>query len=100
FRAPHPPVLMTCRLDGPQEGTAMQIILASLKAEREGLKGRIVIDSSGGTGPGGTADRQGGYRDFDERLLRLAEIVRTKTNYALTLERTSKLLPANSVRDV
>jgi uncharacterized protein (TIGR03790 family) len=91
---------MTCRLDGPQEGTAMQIILASLKAEREGLKGRVVIDSTNGTGPGGGADRAGGYRAFDNKLLNVAELVRTKTNYALTVERTPNLLPPHAVRNV
>lgn len=100
FRGQHPPVLMTCRLDGPQEGTAMQIVLGSLKAEREGLKGRVVIDSTNGTGPGGTADRQGGYRQFDDKLLAFAEIVRQKTNFVLTVERTPRLLPPKSLRNV
>jgi hypothetical protein len=49
YNGPHPPVLMVSRLDGPQEGTAAQIILGSLKAEKEGLSGRVVIDSMGGT---------------------------------------------------
>ena len=100
FAGPHPPVMMVMRLDGPQEGTATQIILSSLKAEKEGLKGRVVIDSSGGTGPGGTADRQGGYRHFDQKLTTFAEIVKKFTTAPLTLDTRPTLLPPNSVKDV
>ncbi|MEO6436871.1 MAG: TIGR03790 family protein, partial [Tepidisphaeraceae bacterium] len=99
-QGPHPQVLMVCRLDGPQEGTAMQIVLASLKAEKDGLKGRFVIDSTGGTGPGGLPDKEGGYRQFDQKLLVLADIVRTKTTIPLTFDRSPQILPPHSVKDV
>ena len=100
FSGDHSPVLMTCRLDGPQEGTAMQIILSSLKAEKEGLQGRAVIDSTNGTGPGGVADREGGYRAFDQKLLNVARMVQEKTKLPLTLDKQSSVLPPNSVKDV
>jgi len=96
----HPPVLMVMRLDGPQEGTATQIILASLKAEREGLKGKFVVDSTGGTGPGGVVDKAGGYRKFDQRLIDLGELVRSKTSMPLTLDRSAQVIAPNSVKDV
>lgn len=97
---PHPQTLMVSRLDGPQDGTAGETIIASLKAEREGLKGRIVIDSTGGTAPNGVPDKEGGYRAFDQKLLRLADIVRTKTKFVLTLDKQPAVLPPNSVKDV
>jgi uncharacterized protein (TIGR03790 family) len=104
YRSPlgteHPPVLMVSRLDGPQEGTAMQIILGSLKAERDGLKGKFVIDSTGGTGPGGVPDKAGGYRKFDQHLIELADLVRTKTKIPVTLDRRSEVIPPRSVKDV
>ncbi len=96
----HPPVLMVSRLDGPQEGTAIQLILASLKAERDGLKGKFVIDSTGGTGPGGVPDKAGGYRKFDQHLIELADLVRTKTTMPVTLDRRSEVIPPRSVKDV
>jgi uncharacterized protein (TIGR03790 family) len=99
-RGQHPPVLMVARLDGPQEGTAMQIILASMKAEKDGLKGRFVIDSTGGTGPGGVPDKEGGYRAFDAKLLALAELIRTKSTMPLTLDRHPNVMPPHSVKDV
>ena len=100
YTGTHPQTLMVMRLDGPQEGTAEQIILGSLKAEKEGLKGRIVIDSNGGGAPGGAVDRDGGYRAFDKKLLNLAQIVENKTQNILTLDKHPSVLPANSVKDV
>jgi uncharacterized protein (TIGR03790 family) len=100
FSGQTPPVLMVARLDGPQEGTATQIVLGSLKAERDGLKGRFVIDSMGGLQPDGKPDKEGGYRAFDDKLLRLAQIVSTNTKMPLTLDRRHPVLPPNSVKDV
>jgi uncharacterized protein (TIGR03790 family) len=100
FNGKPPPMLMVCRLDGPQEGTATQIILASLKAEKEGLKGRIVIDSMGGSAPDGKPDKEGGYRAFDEKLARLAQLVGAHTKMPLTFDRRHPVLPPNSVKDV
>jgi uncharacterized protein (TIGR03790 family) len=100
FNGTPPPMLMVCRLDGPQEGTAMEIILASLKAEKEGLEGRVVIDSMGGSRPDGKPDKEGGYRTFDDKLARLADIVSTKTKMPLTFDRRHPVLPPHSVKDV
>ena len=95
-----PPTLMVCRLDGPQEGTATQIILASLKAEKEGLSGRVVIDSMGGSAPDGKPDKEGGYRAFDEKLARLAQLIAQNTKMPLTFDRRHPVMPPNSVKDV
>jgi uncharacterized protein (TIGR03790 family) len=96
--AAHPPVLMVTRLDGPQEGSAIQIVLTSLKAEQNGLQGKAVIDSTGGTGPGGVPDKAGGYARFDKRLIDLAEMIRTRTKIPLVLDRSPQLLPAGAVK--
>ena len=95
-----PPMLMVCRLDGPQEGTATEIILASLKAEKEGLKGRVVIDSMGGAAPDGKPDKEGGYRAFDDKLVNLAQIIAANTKMPLTFDRKHPVLPPHSVKDV
>jgi uncharacterized protein (TIGR03790 family) len=100
FDRPHPPVLMVSRLDGPQEGTASQIILGSLKAERDGLKGKVVIDSTGGMAPDGSPDKEGGYKQFDSKLLNLANLIAKHTTLPLTLDKQAKVMPPNSVRDV
>jgi uncharacterized protein (TIGR03790 family) len=92
--------LMVSRLDGPQEGTASQVILGSLKAERDGLKGRVVIDSTGGMAPDGSPDKEGGYRQFDKKLINLADLLQKHTTLPLTLDKQPKVMPPNSVRDV
>ena len=78
----------------------MEIILASLKAEKEGLKGRMVIDAMGGTAPDGKPDKEGGYRAFDDKLLRLAQIVNKHSKMPLTVDRRHPVLPPKSVKDV
>jgi len=72
------PVLMTMRLDGPQEGSARDIIIASLKAEREGLTGRVVLDSRSimAMKPDGKPD---GYGQYDESIRNLATLLAEKT---------------------
>ena len=100
FNGMPPPMLMVCRLDGPQEGTAMEIIIASLKAEKEGLKGRVVVDSMGGAKPDGTPDKEGGYRAFDQKLAALADMIATKTKMPLTFDKRHNVLPPHSVKDV
>jgi uncharacterized protein (TIGR03790 family) len=95
-----PPVLMTMRLDGPQEGTARDIIVASLKAEREGLKGRIVLDSRGipTTKPDGKAD---GYGVYDETIRRLAQMLAEKTKLEVVHDQRPDVLPARTpIQDV
>jgi uncharacterized protein (TIGR03790 family) len=100
FRGTSRPVMMVSRLDGPQDGTAVQIILSSLKAERDGLRGRVVVDSSGGTGPGGGAGPGGAFAAFDQTLLNLAHLVQSKTKLSLVLDTNPKVLPPHSVKDV
>ena len=100
FKGPHPQTLMVMRLDGPQEGTATQIIQASLKAEKDGLKGRIVIDSNGGSVPGAAANQSNGYREYDQKLLHLAQIVQAKTKFVVLLDKHPAVLPPNSAKDV
>jgi hypothetical protein len=100
FNGTPPQMLMVCRLDGPQEGTATQIILASLKAEKEGLAGRVVIDSMGGSAPNGKPDKEGGYRAFDDKLANLAQIISANTKLPMTFDRKHPVLPPHSVKDV
>jgi uncharacterized protein (TIGR03790 family) len=93
------PVMMTMRLDGPQTGTAAEIIDASLKAEQQGLKGQICIDSLGMP----LIDKNGqhtGYGPYDESLRRLATLVRSKTKMSMTFDDKPEVLAAHSVKNV
>lgn len=74
--------LMVMRLDAPQAGQVREMIMGSKVAERKGLSGRVVIDSRGmDLKSVNAADR--GYAPYDEKLRRLAELVRAKTKLSL-----------------
>jgi len=70
------PMYMVMRLDAPTSGEVMEMILASIKVERDGLKGRAVVDSRGI--PAGDP-KQAGYGAFDEHVRQLAKFLKEKT---------------------
>jgi uncharacterized protein (TIGR03790 family) len=94
-RAGMPGTLMVCRLDAPEEGQVRNLIVAGLKAEQEGLKGRIVCDSRGLT-----STKTDDYARYDQTIRDLADLVRTKTKLELVADDKPEVLPANSVKDV
>lgn len=94
-----PPVLMTARIDGPDEQSPTELILGSLKAERDGLTGRVVIDSRG-LRANPTQPSQNAYSDFDQTLRNLAELLRAKTKLTVVFDERDPVLPPNSARDV
>ena len=71
--------LMVCRLDGPDVDTVRRMIDDTIATERQGLKGRVYIDSRG---------RQGddAYGEYDQDLRRLAELFREKTSLSVVLD--------------
>jgi uncharacterized protein (TIGR03790 family) len=87
-----PPTVMVMRLDAPSPDGVRKMIETALAVERNGLKGRIVIDSRGirPRDPDGTADPFGA---FDQRLRDLATIVREKTKIELVLDEKPDVLP-------
>jgi len=95
---PAPRTLMVMRLDGPQSGTARDIIVSSLKAERDGLSGKVVIDSRGI--PRIKEGHVDGYGAYDETLRNLSEIVRTKTSLKQVFDSHPDVLAAHTVQDV
>jgi uncharacterized protein (TIGR03790 family) len=92
-----PRVLMTMRLDGPTPELVRELIVSSLKAEEEGLQGKVVVDAGGNLG----LDRKNpNYAAFDRTLQDLAAIVRTRTTLPLVLDEQQAVLPAKSAADV
>lgn len=94
-----PPMLMTSRIDGPDDQAPIEIILGSLKAERDGLTGRVVIDARG-LRANPTQPSANAYSDFDQLLRNLANLLQAKTKLAITFDDREPVLPANSFRDV
>jgi uncharacterized protein (TIGR03790 family) len=80
-----PPTLMVTRLDGPTEDSVDRIIQSSLKAERDGLKGQVVLDGRGLRGPDG-------YGRFDSTIRNLAELLKSKTKLQVTFDDQDPLI--------
>jgi uncharacterized protein (TIGR03790 family) len=92
-----PPILMTARLDAPKPETVRELIAAGIKAEAEGLRGKVVIDSGGHLA---IDPRNGKYIAFDGTLRALADIVRSKTSLPLVFDENREVLPPNSASGV
>jgi uncharacterized protein (TIGR03790 family) len=88
-----PPVVMVLRLDAPAPQMVRDLIAASIRVEREGLSGKLVVDSRGIHTPDG-------FGAFDQRLRTLATRVQTRTDVPVILDEKPEVLPANSVDDV
>ncbi len=89
------PVLMTMRLDAPSEALVFEIILESLRAERDGLKGKFVIDSRGlPLKPGD------GYAVYDQTLRNLRNILADKTEMRVVFDERPDVLGPHTVADV
>lgn len=94
-----PTTLMVMRLDAPQAGMVRDLILMSLRAEREGLKGRVVLDARGLVAREASV-KAGGYAWYDQSISRLAELIRTKTKLPLLYDESPTVLAAGSAKDV
>src|SRR5690606_5448003 len=75
--APPEAVLMVSRLDGRNPQQVRDLIANSARVERDGLRGKIVIDSRG-IAP--ETDGNAGYGVFDEQLRRLANFLEQKAS--------------------
>ena len=92
--------LMVMRLDGPQSGTARDIVLACKLAEsRGGLSGRFAIDSRGLTQrkANGAVDTYGVY---DVKLRELSILLQRKTSIPVIIDTSPDVFKAQSVKDV
>ncbi|MGE5607997.1 MAG: TIGR03790 family protein, partial [Bacillota bacterium] len=93
-----PRTLMVMRLDAPQAGMVRDIILASLKAERDGLKGQVVLDCRGMYPRPGDPNR--GYAAYDQSIRNLATLIATKTKLPMLHDESSTPLPPGSATNV
>ena len=89
---------MVSRLDAPQPGLVPQMIRSSLRAEAQGLAGRLVLDSRTIPAAGENA-KPGSPGHFDQSFRDLAALVRGKTDLAMLLDDSPDLLPPGSAAD-
>ncbi|MBI2299229.1 MAG: TIGR03790 family protein [Armatimonadetes bacterium] len=95
-----PPVVLTARLDGPTPAIAMRLVDDAVKAEREGLKGKVYIDARG-IAFGREAPRPDwyGYSGYDESFRELAAILKEKTSLEVVLDDKPELFQPGACPD-
>lgn len=89
------PIMMTARIDGPDEFIPAEMILASLRTEKTGLKGTVVLDSRGLPYKPGDP-----YSEYDNTIRELAKLLREKTTLRVVLDERGDLLPDDSQKGV
>lgn len=90
-------ILLTSRLDAPQSGLVRQMIVTSMTAERDGLKGRVALD---GRGIKADIEKVGSFGWYDQSIRSLSALIRTKTKLAQTVDDTEELFKPNMVISV
>jgi uncharacterized protein (TIGR03790 family) len=93
------PTLMTMRLDAPSDAIVRDMIVAGLKAERDGLRGKFVIDSRG-IQLKSPPDKDDGYAQYDQTLRNLSELVRSRSSMEVLFDERGDVLPRRSADDV
>jgi uncharacterized protein (TIGR03790 family) len=101
YKYPDPsnkPTMMVTRLDAGRPDQVRAIIDTSIKIEREGIKGQIVLDSRGiaPQSPNGKVDAYGVY---DQTIRNLATLVRSKTSLTLLADDRPELIAPGTAKD-
>jgi uncharacterized protein (TIGR03790 family) len=95
-----PPVLLTCRLDGPNPDIAKRLVDDAIAVERKGgLTGRVYVDARGinynpESDRGGTA-----YGGYDESMREMARLLLKDAKMDVTLDNKEPLFPPHSCPD-
>lgn len=90
---PHPPVLMTSRLDGPKPSLAARMLRDSVAVERTGLTGTLYVDA------GGPARLAQAGLAMDNRLKSLADLARKNTRLRVVLEDSPQVFSPGTCPD-
>jgi uncharacterized protein (TIGR03790 family) len=96
---PSSPTMMVVRLDGPTPAIVKTMIATGLRAEANGLHGRIVIDSLGYV-PGQEPEGKKGYGVYDQTLRELRNILSGRPAADVMFDGTPDLLPAHAADNV
>ena len=94
-----PRTMMVVRIDAPTFSIAKDIITNSIAVEKDGLKGKLVVDARG-IEPNDKNGNINAFGMFDERLRTLANLIRQKTGVEVMLDNNAAVLGANSASDV
>jgi uncharacterized protein (TIGR03790 family) len=97
-RKDQPPMLMTCRLDGPSLELVKKIIDVSIEVEKTGLAGKVYVDARG-IKYNPKDDPGFGYGGYDESLREMARLLEKEANLSVTLDDKPELFPPGSCPD-
>lgn len=75
-----PPVMMTCRLDGPGPEVAKRLVDDAIFAERTGLHGKVYVDARGIKFDPKADPSGSGYGGYDESFREAAQLLADRTN--------------------
>jgi uncharacterized protein (TIGR03790 family) len=97
-RAALPPVVMTCRLDGPGPAVVRRMINDALKAEAKGLSGTAYFDARGADYDP-KRDTGHGYGGYDESLREAAQLLKEEGKLPVVLDNRGELFAPGSCPD-
>jgi uncharacterized protein (TIGR03790 family) len=98
YRKSKPPVVLVSRLDGPSADIAKRLVDDAIEAEKNGLKGKVVIDARGiKFDP--KNDTGHGYGGYDESMRETAALLE-KAGFAVELDDKNELLKPGAAKDV
>src|SRR5262249_30472950 len=90
-RAGLPPVVMTCRLDGPGAGVVKRMIDDSVAVESKGLSGKVYVDARGIKYDQPEDVTGTGYGGYEESMREMAELLSKEGMMSLVLDNTPRL---------
>jgi uncharacterized protein (TIGR03790 family) len=89
-RAKKPPVLMTCRLDGPTPELVKRLIDDAVAVEKKGLQGKVYVDARGIRFDPKSEDGFG-YGGYDESMREMARLLQKEGGMDVVLDDKNEL---------
>jgi uncharacterized protein (TIGR03790 family) len=99
LREGKPPVIMTCRLDGPSVPLIKRIIDTSIEVEAKGLTGKVYVDARGIKYDPAKEEAGLGYGGYDESLREMARLLEKEGKLNVTLDDKPELFAPGSCPD-
>jgi uncharacterized protein (TIGR03790 family) len=97
-RRSKPPLVMTCRLDGPDVDLIKKIIDQSVEVEAKGLDGKVYVDARG-IRYDSKNDTGHGYGGYDESLREMAKLLQDEAKLPVVLDDKPELFAEGSCPD-
>jgi uncharacterized protein (TIGR03790 family) len=99
-RKGEPPIIRTCRLDGPGPAVVRRMIDQAIEVEKKGLSGKVYFDARGLKYDPKGEDKLGtGYAAYDESLREAARLLEREAHLNVTLDDRGELFAPGSCPD-